>query len=287
MKTKLEKRVFFEKAHVYPCKYKNLNNIPHWHTEYELIYVESGSILVTSDGNSFTLSEGMGLFLHQGAIHSISSDFGAVTVVLKIDGRYFEKLFEHKKLISPLLTQDYDLSNRIEELFEESKRKDEYSGILADSIINHLIARILRNEPCETLVPEGQSSAERYKLLLQRISQSFAYITFEDAANFMHFSHPYFSKYFRERAGMSFTRYLNMIRIAYAVERLKEGEKTITEISQSCGFNTIRNFNRVFKEFTGYTPGTLPKNYRFIQNLRDYTDSGFDPTLTVTSILRT
>ncbi len=288
MKSKLEKRVFFDKAHVFPCKYRNLNNISHWHTEYELIFVESGSISLTVNGNLFTLSEGMGAFLHQGAVHSIISQTDAVTVVLKIDGAYFESLFEKKKPDSPLLSHDYGLASHIEELFEESAKKDEYSGILADSITTHLIARILREEPCSPLLDgEHSSSTERYKLLLERISQNYAYITFPDAADFMHFSRPYFSKYFQERTGMSFSRYLNMIRVSHAVEKLKEGEKTVTEISQSCGFNTIRNFNRVFKEFTGYTPNKLPKSYRFIQDLRDYTDNGFDPTLTVTSVLRT
>lgn len=287
MRTKLEKKVLFDKAHVFPCKYKNLTNIPHWHTEYELIFVESGRIAVTADGNLFTLTEGMAVFLHQGAIHSITSHPGAVSVVLKIDGSYLESLFGSVRLVSPLLSDSYDLPTHIEELFEESAKQDEYSGVLADTIACHLIAHILRSEPSEPLRSEDHaSSTERYKLLLERISQNYAYITFEDAADFMHFSRPYFSKYFQERTGMTFTRYLNMIRISFAVEGIKRGEQTVTEISQSCGFNTIRNFNRVFKEYTGYTPGQLPKSYRFIADLRDYTDNGFDPTLTVTSVLR-
>ena len=287
MRTKLEKKVLFDKAHVFPCKYKNLNNIPHWHTEYELIYVESGTVTVTEDGNLFTLSEGMAAFLHQGAIHSISSLPGAVTVVLKIDGAYLESLFGRVRPVSPLLTGTYDLPAHIEALFEESAKKDAYSGVLADTIACHLVAHILRGEPSEQLGAEDHaSSTERYKQLLERISRNYAYITFADAAEFMHFSHPYFSKYFRERTGMTFTHYLNMIRISFAVEGIKRGEQTVTEISQSCGFNTIRNFNRVFKEYTGYTPGQLPKSYRFIADLRDYTDNGFDPTLTVTSVLR-
>ena len=54
---------------------------------------------------------------------------------------------------------------------------------------------------------------------------------------------------------------------------------------KACGFNTIRNFNRVFKELTGYTPRTLPKDYRFIRSLKEYKDNGFDPTLHGSEIL--
>ncbi|MBR2354663.1 MAG: helix-turn-helix transcriptional regulator [Clostridia bacterium] len=264
----------------------NLQNIPHWHTEYELIYIESGRVTVTVDGNLFTLLEGDGLFLRQGAIHSIASEPYAVTAVVKADAAYFESILSEKKLCSPLLTGEYDLSSYIQELLDEFIQQDEFSGILSDSITAYLFARILRNEPTEEISAEEENAAERYKLLLERIADGFSYITFNDAAAFMHFSRPYFSKYFRDRSGMTFTRYLNMHRVLHAVEMIKKGEATATEISRACGFNTIRNFNRVFKDFTGYSPNRLPKSYRFILNLRDYTESGFDPTLSVTSVIK-
>ena len=50
-------------------------------------------------------------------------------------------------------------------------------------------------------------------------------------------------------------------------------------------FNTIRNFNRVFKEMTGYTPGTLPRDYSFACNLHRNGEGGFDPTLGCTVVL--
>ena len=221
MRTKLEKRVSFDKAHVMPKKYKNLNNISHWHTEYELIVSESGTVSVTADGNLFTLTEGMGLFLHGGTIHSISSEVGAIAVVVKADASYFDSLFGRKKLVSPILQRDYSLLDYVNELFAEMTAKDEYSGILIDTATTRLMARILREEPTEEISAPESSSAERYKLLLERIAESYADTTFEDAASFMHFSRPYFSKYFLEHAGISFTRYLNTVRISRAGEMIK------------------------------------------------------------------
>ena len=95
----------------------------------------------------------------------------------------------------------------------------------------------------------------------------------------------HFSEFFCARTGASFTYYLNTVKIAAATEQVAEGKSSITEISKACGFNTIRNFNRVFKELTGYTPSTLPKDYRFIRDLREYGDNGFDPTLHGSEIL--
>ena len=99
----------------------------------------------------------------------------------------------------------------------------------------------------------------------------------------MHFSGPYFSKLFHSIFGMTFTRYLNTVKVAAAIEKLREGNLSITEISSMCGFNTIRTFNRVFRSFTGYAPKDLPSNYVFLYSLKD--GCGLNPTLNCTKIL--
>jgi AraC-like DNA-binding protein len=51
----------------------------------------------------------------------------------------------------------------------------------------------------------------------------------------------------------------------------------VTELAHGCGFSTVRNFNRVFKLVTGYTPRTLPKEFIVDRGLR-MSGQGFDPT---------
>ena len=59
----------------------------------------------------------------------------------------------------------------------------------------------------------------------------------------------------------------------------------MTELMGSCGFNTLRNFNRVFKDITGYAPTALPDG--FVLNYRSLAteDNSFDPTLAVSEVL--
>ena len=122
-----------------------------------------------------------------------------------------------------------------------------------------------------------------YREICAKISNEYDTITFAEAAKYLHFSEPYFSKIFHKLFGMTFTQYLNTVRIAAAIEKLKAGNLSVTEVSASCGFNTIRNFNRVFKNFTGYTPGELPSDYVFLYNLQE--DFGLDPTLNCSEII--
>ena len=37
----------------------------------------------------------------------------------------------------------------------------------------------------------------------------------------------------------------------------------MTEIADICGFQTIRNFNRIFKTYTHYSPKNIPEGYVF------------------------
>jgi len=285
MKTKFEQQVAFSQGHIFPRRYRNVQNLPHWHREHELILVESGSVTVTVGGNLFTLHEGNAAFLHSEEVHCIKADPGAVTAIAKLDTPHFQKLLGDNRLLSPILTGSYVQKATFDALFDEISRQDRYSSVIADSIATQLIAQMLRHEQTVKSASAEPGTVKRYKELLDRIQGSRADITFEEAAAQMHFSKPYFSKFFCTQTGMSFTHYLNTIRISIAVERLQEGGATVTEVSQSCGFNTIRNFNRVFKKMTGFCPNALPKDYHFIHPQKEFSDSGFDPTLSCTEVL--
>ena len=110
-------------------------------------------------------------------------------------------------------------------------------------------------------------------------------MTFDEAAEFMCFSKPYFSKYFRKMSGMTFSEYLNIVRVSAAVKMLSRGNMAIGEAALAAGFGTIRSFNRVFKQLTGCTPRELPKEQIFIESGMSAIEKGFDPTLGVTRVL--
>jgi AraC-like DNA-binding protein len=64
-----------------------------------------------------------------------------------------------------------------------------------------------------------------------------------------------FCRWFKKRAGKHFFEYLNMVRISKACDMLIDSGAPISEIAYYCGYNTISNFNKIFKESTGLTPG--------------------------------
>ena len=63
-----------------------------------------------------------------------------------------------------------------------------------------------------------------------------------------------FCRFFRQHTGRTFTEYIIDIRLGNAARLLVDSSLTIVEISYSCGFNNLSNFNRTFKAHKGYTP---------------------------------
>ena len=70
-----------------------------------------------------------------------------------------------------------------------------------------------------------------------------------------------------------------------AIDLIRNREMNMSEIAMSCGFDTIRNFNRVFRQITGYSPRDLPDGY--ILNLRSNSGNttDFDPTIMTSELI--
>jgi len=250
------------------------------------VYVNEGSATVAVNEKFFNLNSKDCVFIHSNDIHFIQSNDTAVITVLKAENKYFESIFASKKLLSPIVNIKPNVESVLNHIRAELHLQIENSDAMADSIATQLLITLLRSEQtanCESVSAKKANTSEMYREICGKIGNEYSTITFEEAARDMHFSEPYFSKVFHKLFGMTFTQYLNTVRIAAAIEKLKKGNFSVTEISASCGFNTIRNFNRVFKKFTGYTPGNLPSDYVFLYNLQE--DCGLDPTLTCSEII--
>lgn len=279
MLAKYEHKVLFGSQHLSLHKYKNLHNLLHWHDEHELIYIESGTAEVLASNSVYSLCAGQCVWVSSGDVHYIAGSGESEILVIKLDPDFLSEFFGKRVLKSPLIKGSYGIDKVFYGIYEEMCGERLYSNIVCDCIIVKTLACIYQNEESE--IPDTAGSSQpyaRYKQLLEMISERYSSVTFDEAAEFMCLSRPYFSKYFRKLSGMTFTDYVNSVRINEALRLISQGELTITEISMKTGFGTIRNFNRVFKEITGYNPKSLPKDNIFIGTKTAGSD-GFDPTL--------
>jgi len=78
----------------------------------------------------------------------------------------------------------------------------------------------------------------------------------ESLAHSLDVSSGYLSRLFKKELGMTFSRYLNRLRVGKAKALLKNEDITIAEVMTRAGFKTEQHFFKEFKRVTGMTPGS-------------------------------
>lgn len=69
-----------------------------------------------------------------------------------------------------------------------------------------------------------------------------------------------FGRLFKQHTGKRIGEMTNYFRIESARKELEDGDSTVIEIAMKSGFENLRTFNRVFREFTGISPIEYRKN---------------------------
>lgn len=79
-------------------------------------------------------------------------------------------------------------------------------------------------------------------------------IRLEDVAHSSGTSPFYFCKLFRRVVGLTFTRYLARLRVEVVKQRLLDPNVRVCEVAYAAGFQSLSQFNRVFRCVAGETP---------------------------------
>ena len=79
-------------------------------------------------------------------------------------------------------------------------------------------------------------------------------LTVEEIAEVCGYTPNYFSRLFHSLTGRSYTDFLNALRVNHAIMLLRSTKQSVTEIAFGCGFSSLSNFYRAFREQTGRIP---------------------------------
>lgn len=69
------------------------------------------------------------------------------------------------------------------------------------------------------------------------------------------FNQNYVSQMFKKSEQEGFTAYLTQVRMGHAIQLLRESDCQIREVGERCGYADYFYFARVFKKYTGRSPG--------------------------------
>lgn len=106
---------------------------------------------------------------------------------------------------------------------------------------------------------EGIRIGNIYNYIMQHFDKE---IALEDVAKQAHMTPQAFCRYFKKHTRHTFIEFLNEVRINEACKQLTDSVyDSISTIAYNCGFNSITNFNRVFKGITGRSPSEYVNSF--------------------------
>ncbi|HHX51535.1 MAG TPA: response regulator [Clostridia bacterium] len=79
-------------------------------------------------------------------------------------------------------------------------------------------------------------------------------LSLKEVAKRFYFSPSYLSKMLKKETGLTYTEYLNHLRITQARMLLKNSDLIISKIAVMVGYNDVCHFNRTFKKMMGVNP---------------------------------
>lgn len=86
-------------------------------------------------------------------------------------------------------------------------------------------------------------------------------IPLEKMADMLHMTPTSFSRYFSMKNNKTYSRFITEIRVKHACELLTETDMSVAEICYDCGFNTLSNFNKQFKDIMGKKPTDYKREF--------------------------
>ncbi len=268
MKAFHEVRSYDSDFMVWQSSYRNISFLAHWHKELELIYIRNGSARISINDHIFVANKGDLVICDSGNIHySDSHDMDNSLDFIIFDPNIVSPLYEKSNFEHPLVScqrlTEFDLNDKLIHLIHilkvETKQKEPYYREIVTATLTEFWYQLQRIIPKNyNLTTESNKRDSMLYDLQQLISyidvHYFENLSLDFAADKMSFSESHFSKIFKKLTGINYVNYVNLVRVEHAANQLKNTPDKVTDIAINCGFNNIRNFNRVFKSITGMTP---------------------------------
>lgn len=248
----------------------------HWHSPIEIIMPLEGNYSLECDDVFYNLREEDILIISPGTLHHIYAHHGR-RIIFQIDCPKLLSLGELESSLSlmpaaTLITpEDYpQIHSKCTRLLLEIV--DEYFGkasLRGASIVQKFLELIilvrrygeLNDNRFANIRPgKQQEYSEKFFSICEYINQHCTEdLSLDEIASMAGFSKYHFSRLFKEFAGVSFYKYLNARRIAYAEKLLLDPRMNVSEIAARSGFNSISAFMRMFKLIRNCTPTQFRK----------------------------
>lgn len=268
-----------------------MNKTKHAHEHLQLCYMMSGSCLHVTNGRSYVLTKGDLISIPPYQEHRMELRESMNFVLIQIDFMphvineslrdlsrmqtfvdfaYIRPLISIEDLI-PKMALPPNIQSSVENVLqtmmtEWKEMQDGYQLAIKAELLKLLV--ITGRQYAHYSETLGQHEHREVSFHREAFHKAIAYmeshyhedLNLEDIASIAFMSPSYFSSMLRLVKGKSYIELLSAIRMQMAMEHLRGNDLNVTEIASRVGYNHISHFNRMFKKYTGVTPGDFRKH---------------------------
>lgn len=266
--------------------YPNYAAPSHWHDDIELIAVLDGQMDYNVNGEIIALHKGEGIFVNSRQMHFGFSDSKAecfFICILLDPAMLCPSLAYEQDFVLPVvrnhnapyifLDPNSDWQREIlTEIFEIDKcNGQKITPLRALSSFAKIWSLIYENIPSE----DSAASSENGDLAAVRnmvgfIQKNYARkISLREIALSGAVSQSKCCKLFAKFFGQTPNKYLNRYRLGRSLDLLRAGDKSVTEIALSVGFESASYFAEIFHKHFGITPREYRKRSREVNEKRE------------------
>ncbi len=236
----------------------------HYHSVFEIYYLEKGDCTYFIDDKCYEVKEGDVVLIPEGIIHNTvypnerhqrrliqcSKNYIPASVYEKIESLVY--IYRN-----PLVRSEIDrIFDRIESEYENP---DDFSMDMLTYLTGELLFLLARNNTNRQEITTGSIYIEN---ALGYIRDNFTSdIKLYEVAEICHMSAEHLSRKFKKETGLGFNEFVNMLRLQKAEYMLKNDKSlSVSEVAFACGFNDSNYFSEKFHYEYGYTPSSVRKS---------------------------
>lgn len=221
---------------------------PHFHGSFELMYVTEGTVSISVNGTQDTLSPGELILISPYTVHSLRLEQGQVWVGVFSEDHVAAFAQKHKYTQYGKFRCPEGIEAILKAQLFYHGTPPRYLRISSLYLVCHWC---LEKAQPQYSAQNNQFISDVITYVGQNIENN---ITLGDIAREMNYEYHYFSSLFNQSFSVNFKSFLNLLRIEQACTLLSDSKYTVTQVSEACGFASIRNFNRVFQKVCSCTP---------------------------------
>ena len=227
---------------------KNFSFPLHLHQCFEIIFLRSGEMQVTIDGQSVTLTPGNAVMIFPNQIHSLQSTESEHLLCIfssKLVQAFSSKLTNQLPQSNLFETDDY-LLQAIANLDDQSISAEK-KGVL------YMLCSQFHKQT--TYRPHATDRDDLLHKIFSFVEKEFSGdCTLAALANEIGYDYSYLSRFFKKAVGMPFNTYVNHFRLNHACYLMDNSHISILSCALDSGYTSMRSFNHNFKQVFGISP---------------------------------